>query len=154
VLQYTSEVDELIDETQHWRLLELRQIYRKPINHEDWKTLDLTYASDVWYFFGNLSGSRLAHESDHLSPLKHAKLELWRQFGFAIWSTERMASYGLLLSLDICAVGMEVPYYEAWKSLLTQHQKDAVDEENKKQEILSNLPKRPSKVPSTTSLRN
>jgi hypothetical protein len=65
-----------------------------------------------------------------------------------------MASYGLLLSLDICAVGMEVPYYEAWKSLLTQHQKDAVDEENKKQEILSNLPKRPSKVPSTTSLRN
>ncbi|KAF8862218.1 hypothetical protein BDZ45DRAFT_213936 [Acephala macrosclerotiorum] len=134
-IQYTQEVKEVITESTYWRFKKDWATGSMLTNQEDWETLDLTFRSDMWLFFCDLTGSIWQHRTDPRSPLQHVEFEPWRRFGFAIWSTARMAGYGLLLPRGMYPVGMGVPYYEAWRNLLTQDERDAVDKENKKRDV-------------------
>ncbi|PMD26038.1 hypothetical protein NA56DRAFT_699122 [Hyaloscypha hepaticicola] len=101
-------------------------------SEEDWETLDLMWRSSMWDYFTNLTGSCWTHNFDPLSPLQHAKFEPWRRYGFAIWSTARIPGYGLLLPTGMYPCGLEIPYYEAWRNLLSKDEREVVDKENKR----------------------
>ncbi|KAH6714211.1 hypothetical protein BKA61DRAFT_57390 [Leptodontidium sp. MPI-SDFR-AT-0119] len=111
-----------------------------------WKILDLTFRSKMWDTFGGLAGDQWIHEEHSMSPLQHAKFDPWRPYGFPIWSTERMVGYGLLLQSDGHGAIMEVPYFEAWGSLLSKEERDEIDRENEEQEAFSMLPQRPPMI--------
>ena len=134
-VQYTQEVQEAINESTYWQLKRSWINGSVPPNQNDWYTLDLTFRSDMWSFFYNLSGSPFSHDGYPLTPLQHASFNLWRRFGFVIWSTARMSAYGLLPSDPWHAAGEEVPFFEARKSLLTQDEKDEIDKVIRRWEI-------------------
>ena len=131
-IEYTQKVKEVISESTYWQLKKSWAAGSVPKSEEDWETLDLMWRSNMWDYFSNLTGSCLTHEFDFRSPLQHAKFGPWRRYGFAIWSTARMAGYGLLLPRGEYPIGLEKPYYEAWRNLLTQDEREAVDKENKR----------------------
>jgi hypothetical protein len=133
-LEYTQEIKEVINESSYWGLKKDCAIGSMATNQEECEILDLTFRSNMWWFFSNLTGSLWGHEPNFRSPLQHVEFELWRRFGFAIWSTARMAKYGLLLPTGIYGRGLEKPFYEAWRNLLTQDERDVVDKENKKRD--------------------
>ena len=126
-IQFTQEIKEMINVSTYWQLKKDWAAGSMPANQEDWRTLDLNFRSNMWTFFYHLTGHRSQHEIRSLSPLQHVKFESFRCFRFAIWSTARMAGYGLLLAKDEYAVGMHAPYYKAWRNLLTQDERDAID---------------------------
>ena len=133
-IDYKQKVDQVISESKYWQLKEDWAAGSVPRSEEDWQTLDITWRSNMWDYFYGLSGTYDMHTLGFRSPLQHAKFELWRRFGFAIWSTARMAGYGLLLPRGEYPRGLEKPYYEAWRNLLTEDEKEAVDNENKRWE--------------------
>ncbi|KUJ15984.1 uncharacterized protein LY89DRAFT_100766 [Mollisia scopiformis] len=131
--QYRQDAADLIAESKYWRFKKDWAIC-STLTDQQWEILDNTHRSDMWYFFQLLAGSCQVHDYYFRSPLQHAKFELWRPFGFAIWSTSRMAGYGLLMPTSWYAAGVGKPFYEAWRNLLTQEQLDAVEEESKRKE--------------------
>ncbi|PVH67943.1 hypothetical protein DL98DRAFT_523043, partial [Cadophora sp. DSE1049] len=108
-----------------------------------WKVLDLTFRSNMWDTFGGLAGDQWIHEEHSMSPLQHATFEPWRRYAFPIWS---MAEYELLLQSDGHAAIMEVPYSEAWGSLLSKEERDEIERENEKQDALSMMVQRPPMI--------
>ena len=122
-VEYMEKVQEVISESTYWQL------------KMNWETMDVMWSSSMWVYFCNLAGSPWSHYLRYLSPLKHAKFESWRHYGFAIWSTARMTGYGLLLPTMDYAVGLEVPYYEAWSNLLTEDERESLDKENKRLDV-------------------
>ncbi|CZR65893.1 uncharacterized protein PAC_15793 [Phialocephala subalpina] len=131
-IEYTQKVKGVISESTYWQFKKNWAAGSVPKSEEDWETLDLMWRSNMWDYFSNLTGSRWIHEFDFRSPLQHAKFEPWRRYGFAIWSTARMAGYGLLLPRGEYPCGLEKPYYEAWRNLLTEDEREAVEKENKR----------------------
>ena len=143
---------------------------------EDRKVLDKTYRTETWAFFGRLTGSQWQHEnrSRFLSPLQHAPFAPWRRSGFAICtlylhqppfllvfslstttpancsllrgSTSRMSSYGLLQSCSDGPSGLDIPIFEAWASLLTEGEREEIQRENKRQEVLAMMIQRPASI--------
>ncbi|KAE9377719.1 hypothetical protein N431DRAFT_164954 [Stipitochalara longipes BDJ] len=133
-IQYMQEVKEVTNESTYWRLKKDWAAGSAPANQKDLETLDLTFRSNMWSYFSNLSGDPWYHDMSFLSPLQHVKFESFRRFGFAIWSTARMAEYGLLMADDDAAAGLQQPNWEAWRNLLTQDERDEVDRENKRRD--------------------
>jgi hypothetical protein len=131
-IQYTREVQEGIDDAAYWQLKKDWATASTPRSPEDCVALDLTFRSNMWSYFYELTGRPGWHIMDSVSPLQHVKFDLFRRFGFTIWSTARMAAYGLLLARDEYAAGMHPPYFEAWRNLLTQEERDSVDKEIKR----------------------
>lgn len=129
-IKYRQDTREIIPESTYWRLTKDWLHSSMPTNQKDWETLDVTYTSPMWEYFYDLTGTCLYHEVRRFTPLQHIKFAPFRPFGFAIWSMARMVGYGLLVPAEEYGVGAQVPYYEAWRNLLSQNEIDAVDSEN------------------------
>jgi hypothetical protein len=142
-LHYTQDAKETIDESSYWQLKKNWAASSMP-SREEWDTLNLTFRSNMWIFFNNGTDNghfhALGQHRTQTDCLQHAAFDHWRRFGFAIWSTARMASYGLLLTAKDYCRGMTAPCLEAWRNLLTQDERDAVDKENRLIDRMTMLP--------------
>lgn len=75
------------------------------------------------------------HEFNSLSPLQHATFSPWRRCGFAIWRTERMVAYGLLVNGVEYAMGLQVPFFEAWRTVLPPDVRAGVERECERKKV-------------------
>lgn len=128
---YTQEAKEAINKSTYWRHKKDWADGSMPINQEDWKTLELTFNSDMWNFFHFLTSDPWMHEKGSPSLVRNVKFETFRPFGFAIWSTTRMVGCGLIIGTPDWSRRVYLPFFEPWRSLLTQDERDALDRENK-----------------------
>lgn len=101
-------------------------------------SLDDTMWSDMWFCFSELTGTSGSHIPSHLelSPLQHVKFSPWRRLGFAIGDYARLAKYGLMVPRTDYSMGKLIPYFEAWRSVMTQDERDAVEAEIKRLDAL------------------
>lgn len=136
VVDYLAEGRELMPDSTYLKLkTEWASSAVTPSSEEcDWDDINTPHDSPMWLFFCNMSGCSSIHEAEPLSPLQHVSFAPFRRLGFPIWCRERLSGYGLLAHADdgwdprlaLCST--------AWRSVLTEDERAAADEENQRRD--------------------
>lgn len=86
---------------------------------EDWRKIVKPSGAVAFHVYAYHNPWPIRHEQ---APLKGTVFELFRRYGFAFWSNERMAAYGLPVDR-----GHSMGWHHAWQSILNQEEMDMIE---------------------------
>ena len=142
IIKYTQalhreDIQSHLTDTQVWAPSGPQQVERDwpaPVPSEK-DSLALVYPSPAYsFYFHDASGHPFSHKSFGIySPLQHISFDPFRPLGFAFWSQERMAGYGVLNP----GIGRDFYphlYFFAWQSILSDDELAEVERRNRVRE--------------------
>lgn len=139
VIEYTMENKQAIAAPD---FLRTSRDWPDPVRGEkDCDTLRDHLSMTYWFYYQVREGEGRHMVEDDCSPLQHVSFKPFRNLGFAIWSKERMFSYGLLrgTSYDEDRFPLDSVFL-AWRSVLGKDDIAQVERTNQKAHTLFSKP--------------